>query len=198
MVARRFSWLALCVPASASACLTPPEEAIPLTAPSLAPAIRYEELVRDPRTGLEQRVLPDVELGALRAVELDMKWSGFAYSFVPRSVAIALGAETIETLDLGVLAPAIPAAFELEHGMNPGCQRVFDVVRIDVVHLGVGPAFGPVRALVLDDANSSFGLIGSDWSSFRCGKLLFQHVSVVEDHPYGAVRWGEPQRKRGG
>jgi hypothetical protein len=183
----------------ASGCLGLREECLPLSSPDDPRGARYEVLALDPRTGLEQRVLPAVELGAARAAKLDMKWSNFTYSFVPASTARALGALALETLDLGVRAPAVPAELELMHGMNPGGQRVFDVVRIDVVDLGVGPTFGPVRALVLDDANSSFGLIGHDWASFRSGTKVFHHRSAVEGHPCGAVEWIEdPARRRGG
>ncbi|MEZ6093867.1 MAG: M56 family metallopeptidase [Pirellulaceae bacterium] len=49
------------------------------------------------------------------------------------------------------------------YGMNQSKQRKFRVVRIEKVALGVGPAIGPVNALVLDDANSDFGLLGMDW-----------------------------------
>ncbi len=178
------------------ACIRLPEETLPLSPAIDAEEVRYEMQERDPRTGLDQRLLPGVELGAARPVTLDMKWSStFAYSFVPASVARAMGAQTIETVDLGALAPAVPAELEVTHGMNPSFQRVFEVVRIDIVDLGVGPTFGPVRALVLDDANSSFGLIGSDWSSFQCEKHGFRHVGAVADHPWGAVYWVEQKPK---
>ncbi len=49
------------------------------------------------------------------------------------------------------------------YGMNQTHQHRFKIVRIDNVALGVGPKFGPVNALVLDDQNSEFGLLGMDW-----------------------------------
>ena len=50
------------------------------------------------------------------------------------------------------------------YGMNQTEQTKFRVVRIDQVSLGIGPAIGPVFALVNDDENSDFGLLGSDWA----------------------------------
>lgn len=50
------------------------------------------------------------------------------------------------------------------YGMNQVKQHVFKIVRIDSVDLGIGPAFGPVNALVLNNANSDFGVLGSDWA----------------------------------
>lgn len=49
------------------------------------------------------------------------------------------------------------------YGLNPTNQHRFKIVRLDKVALGVGPEFGPVNALVLDDKNSDFGLLGMDW-----------------------------------
>ncbi len=49
------------------------------------------------------------------------------------------------------------------YGLNQTNQHRFKVVRINKVALGVGPEFGPVNALVLDTANSDFGLLGTDW-----------------------------------
>ncbi len=49
------------------------------------------------------------------------------------------------------------------YDMNQKQQRKFRVVRIDKVSLGIGPAFGPINALVLDDENSDFGVLGNDW-----------------------------------
>ncbi|MGE3107767.1 MAG: hypothetical protein AB7G11_03310 [Phycisphaerales bacterium] len=54
-------------------------------------------------------------------------------------------------------------------GANPTGQRRFTIVRIDQVDLGVGPPFGPVDALVLDDANASFGLLGRSWLAHHDG-----------------------------
>lgn len=50
------------------------------------------------------------------------------------------------------------------YGMNRTNQTVFAVVRLTHVDLGVGPAFGPINALVLNDENSAFGVIGRDWA----------------------------------
>lgn len=49
------------------------------------------------------------------------------------------------------------------YNMNQHQQHKFRVVRIDKVSLGIGPAFGPINALVLDDQNSDFGVLGDDW-----------------------------------
>ena len=49
------------------------------------------------------------------------------------------------------------------YGMNQIRQHVFKVVRIEKVDLGIGPTFGPINALVLDDRNSDFGLLSRDW-----------------------------------
>ncbi len=56
------------------------------------------------------------------------------------------------------------------YGQNRNGQTKFRIVRIDKVDLGLGPAFGPVNALVLDDANSEFGVLGSNWARIPRGK----------------------------
>lgn len=50
------------------------------------------------------------------------------------------------------------------YGMNQTKQHVFQVVRIEKVDLGIGPAFGPINALVLNEENSEFGVLGRDWA----------------------------------
>ncbi len=55
------------------------------------------------------------------------------------------------------------------YGMNKTQQHVFKIVRIDRVALGVGPEFGPVNALVLNDENSEFGVLGHDWAQMPRG-----------------------------
>ena len=56
------------------------------------------------------------------------------------------------------------------YGMNQTRQTKFDLVRIDKVDLGIGKPFGPANALVLDDENSDFGLLGRTWSKKVRGK----------------------------
>jgi hypothetical protein len=51
------------------------------------------------------------------------------------------------------------------YGINRTGQHRFRVVRIDRVDLGIGPSFGPINALVLDDDNSEFGVLGIDWAA---------------------------------
>ena len=51
------------------------------------------------------------------------------------------------------------------YNMNGQAQHKFEVVRIDFVDLGIGPTFGPIHALVSDDANSEFGVMGADWAT---------------------------------
>ncbi len=56
------------------------------------------------------------------------------------------------------------------YGVNKSGQKKFKVVRIPGVDLGIGPAFGPVNALVLNDENSDFGVLGRDWARIPRGK----------------------------
>ena len=55
------------------------------------------------------------------------------------------------------------------YGVNQKRQTKFRVVRIEQVNLGLGPRFGPVNALVLDDANTSLGVLGSNWARIPRG-----------------------------
>ncbi|MEO1525783.1 MAG: M56 family metallopeptidase [Planctomycetota bacterium] len=48
------------------------------------------------------------------------------------------------------------------YGMNATKQHVFKIVRLSKVDLGIGPPLRDVNMLVLDDANSDFGVIGRD------------------------------------
>ena len=74
----------------------------------------------------------------------------------------------------GVFVPGHLATY----GMNSTDQREFKVVRIERVALGIGKPFGPVNALVLDDDNSDFGLLGTNWQRQVQGengeRLVFQ------------------------
>ncbi len=161
------------------------------------PTVKLEVLTRDGVTGLDHPVLGDVELGAHGRVLLNMKWTAMPYSFITASAANALQAEVIGPVDLGVEDPAVPAHLEVIYGMNRTCQRVFSIVRIESVDLGVGPTFGPVQALVLDDANTAFGVIGRDWASFQLEDQAFIYTAEAPGHPYGAVYWRElTPRKR--
>ncbi len=66
------------------------------------------------------------------------------------------------------------------YGVNQTHQTKFRVVRIDRVDLGLGPRFGPVNALVLDDANTSLGVLGSNWARIPRGPKgeSFVHAAV--------------------
>lgn len=50
------------------------------------------------------------------------------------------------------------------YGMNQTKQHQFKIVRLQNVDVGIGPSFGPVNALVLDDENSDFGVLGRNWT----------------------------------
>jgi beta-lactamase regulating signal transducer with metallopeptidase domain len=50
------------------------------------------------------------------------------------------------------------------YGFNKTEQKRFRVVRIERVDLRLGPDFGPVNALVLNDENSSLGVLGNNWA----------------------------------
>ncbi|MDB4778061.1 M48 family metalloprotease [bacterium] len=66
------------------------------------------------------------------------------------------------------------------YGMNKIDQRVFKIVRIDKVDLGIGLKFGPINALVLDDQNSDFGVLGRDWAQQvrgSQGETLWWHAA---------------------
>lgn len=56
------------------------------------------------------------------------------------------------------------------YGVNQTKQQVFKIVRISSVDLGIGPSFGPINALVLDNANSDFGVLGRHWGRQVRGK----------------------------
>ena len=72
------------------------------------------------------------------------------------------------------------------YGMNQTRQLKFDVVRIREIDLGIGKKFGPVNALVLDDENSEFGLLGSKWARKVSGKKggMLMHAAVGEFRIY--------------
>ncbi len=181
------------------ACRARPDAPRPLAGPhGVSAAVKPEILKRDPVTGLDHTVLEGVELGAQSRLLLDMKWTNaLPYSFIPASAASALQAEVIGPVDLGVDTPEVPALLEVIYGMNRTCQRVFSIVRIESVDLGVGPTFGPVQALVLEDVNTALGVIGRDWASFRIDDSGFSFSAEAPGHPYGAVYWQElaPMRR---
>jgi beta-lactamase regulating signal transducer with metallopeptidase domain len=66
------------------------------------------------------------------------------------------------------------------YGVNRTGQKKFRVVRIEKVNLGLGPEFGPVNALVLDDDNSTIGVLGSNWARVPHGPKgeSFVHAAV--------------------
>ncbi|MBL8855665.1 MAG: carboxypeptidase regulatory-like domain-containing protein, partial [Planctomycetaceae bacterium] len=55
------------------------------------------------------------------------------------------------------------------YGVNKTEQTRFRVVRIERVNLTLGPDIGPVNALVLNDENSSLGILGSNWARMLRG-----------------------------
>ncbi len=57
------------------------------------------------------------------------------------------------------------------YGVNKTEQTRFRVVRIERVNLTLGPDIGPVNALVLNDENSSLGVLGSNWARMLRGPL---------------------------
>ncbi len=66
------------------------------------------------------------------------------------------------------------------YGMNKIDQRIFKIVRIDKVDLGIGLKFGPINVLVLDDQNSDFGVLGRDWAQQvrgSQGEILWWHAA---------------------
>lgn len=174
----------------------------------------------DPKGGTERHVLEGVVLTARTTQRLDMMYSSVVgYSFVPESTAQALGAETVGEIDLAPPAPPpltligisasqpalppppndpaastvtidVPAHLRVIYGMNRTGQTKFRVVRIERVDLGVGPPLGPVTALVLDDANSAFGVIGGEWLRQPQGPAGFVHAAVGEGCPNGALYYG--------
>lgn len=75
------------------------------------------------------------------------------------------------------------------YNMNASQQHRFKVVRIESVDLGLGPVFGPVHALVSDDINSDFGVLGRDWT--RClrgpnGETFI--ASAIDGFYYGRIQ----------
>ena len=144
---------------------------------------------QDSRTGLKRPVLTDVTLQTKTTQKCDMMYSSVvSYSFLPARVAKALKAKEVGEVDFDkikaahtkkaapdLLSITVPQPQLEEHfidnpehirviyGMNKTNQRKFKVVRIEKVNLGAGPDFGPVEALVSNDENSDFGIIGSDW-----------------------------------
>jgi hypothetical protein len=117
-------------------------------------------------------VLQGVTLAGPQPQLLDMMLSTvLAHSFIPERIADSLGAGTVREVELPQ-RNSDDGISESEHlrvvyCMNRSGQRRFRVVRIERVDLGVEPAFGPVEALVLDNANSAIGVIGRDWLAQR-------------------------------
>ncbi len=105
---------------------------------------------RNGRDGDLIRVMPDGESPAVSPPGLTVS---------ELSQPVAAGQQVVPYPDEVVWLPGHLGTY----GLNGTRQHRFRVVRIDKVALGVGPAIGPIQALVLEDANSEFGLIGRDW-----------------------------------
>lgn len=149
--------------------------------------------------GCEHMVLSAVLLRARDDRRLDMMTSTvLKHTYIPRHIATALGALPVGEIELSAEPPLLPGQIdEPEHlravyCMNKTGQRRFPVVRIERFDLGVGPSFGPVEALVLDDANSAIGVIGRDWLFQQLeGKTFI--LSAGDDTVYfGELRTGQP------
>lgn len=149
--------------------------------------------------GCEHMVLAGVFLSARDDRRLDMMTSTvLKYTYIPRQIANALGAVPVGEIELNAESTRLPGQIdEPEHlraiyCMNKTGQRRFPVVRIERFDLGVGPAFGPVEALVLDDANTAIGVIGRDWLFQQVGGKTFI-LSAGDDTVYfGELRTGRP------
>lgn len=161
------------------------------------PTRRFETWKRDPVGGCEHWVLTDVELRAARSQRLDVMCSTVLWhTYVPARMAAALGADDLGEVELpeprqragmnfqlvpGAAGPELhaadvraeevaidePAHLRDIYCVNKTSQRRFRRVRIERFDLGVGPAFGPVEALVLDDANTAIGVLGRRWLGQR-------------------------------
>ncbi len=129
-----------------------------------------------------QKWVQDVQLthGATSLAMQAAFTSGCNLSFIPRSVADALGAEPLGTVNL--LSYDLESLLSMTRGLqNVSGQFLFDVVLIDGIDLGVGPAVdGPVLMFVSEDANSDFGVLGTDIvdSSGPGGFLFYESEDV--------------------
>ena len=142
--------------------------------------MKQEVQFRDPISGIERPVLDGVELSGQGVTILAMMTSTvLRHSYIPENIATALGAEDLGEVELAAInQPSAgkidePAHLAAVYGLNRTQQRKFRKVRIQRVDLGVGPAFGPVEALVSDDGNGSIGVIGREWLSHREGNKGF-------------------------
>ncbi|GMU83442.1 MAG: hypothetical protein AMXMBFR47_33120 [Planctomycetota bacterium] len=150
------------------------------TEPGAYPTMKREVEIVDAVTGSRRHVLDGVELRAGRTATLQMMLSTVVpHTFIPARIADALDAEDLGEVDLSrrevrnegdVDEPAHLGAI---YGVNRTGQTRYRRIRIARVNLGVGPAFGPVEALVLDDANASIGVVGRDWLALREGDKGF-------------------------
>lgn len=148
--------------------------------PGSYPTMKREVEIVDPVSGSRHHVLDGVELQAGRTATLQMMLSTVvSHTFIPARIADALDAEDLGEIDLSRRAIRSegeidePAHLGAIYGVNRTGQTRYRRVRIARVNLGVGPAFGPAEALVLDDANASIGVIGRDWLAVREGEKGF-------------------------
>ncbi|MBL8890116.1 MAG: M48 family metalloprotease [Planctomycetaceae bacterium] len=133
-------------------------------------------------------------------------------------VAIAPAQETVAVNELHepagnrkIVPYSADAVWIPEHlafyGLNRTKQKKFRVVRIANVNLSLGPEFGPVNALVLDDANSALGVLGVDWTRLprgpqgegfvweATGDFRFLKLDTERAKTSSGLKWVQPQEE---
>jgi hypothetical protein len=116
----------------------------------------------DPATGFLQEVLPDISLtGPDGSSLLDMMFfDDSQFSFVPQSIASQLGPVS-GSIDLAAVDPLLFNRL-MHAGMDSNQQSVFQTVQINAFDIGFGAINANITLLVNNDANSAFGVLGSD------------------------------------
>ncbi len=116
--------------------------------------------VKTDKRGDQRGVLSNVYVeGKSGGAVIDMTFSSnLPFPILPRRVAEQIGPVSGRIDISSKRYHEVYTRLEVA-GMNPTKQTLFDIVIIDNFDLGIGPQGYPVRALVLDDVNSNFGVL---------------------------------------
>lgn len=77
------------------------------------------------------------------------------------------------------------------YGMNKTKQHIFKIVRLAKVDIGIGPPLRNVNALILNDENSTFGVLGRNWTK-RLSKETGMSLLHSADGEMWLTKW-KPQ-----
>jgi hypothetical protein len=118
----------------------------------------------DPTTGYVHQTVPFTAGSGLATVTVPMIYQSLSdFTFIPQSVAAALGLVPSGSIDLSLSHQGTLDALDFDGLRNDG-QTVYQTAFLPLLSAGLGDAQSGM-VLIADDANSSFGVLGGAFAT---------------------------------